>query len=53
MTKGERIAYALKKEVCRDSFSEWLETWEIDKEDFEKFVAAGKEAVKEDWQEEK
>ena len=41
MTKGERIAYAIEKEVCRWSLNEWLETWEISREDFQAFMTAG------------
>ena len=45
MTKGETIAYALAKEACRYSLTEWLEEWEISPEDFDKFMEAGKAAV--------
>ena len=45
MTKGETIAYALAKEACRYSLTEWLEEWEISSEDFDKFMEAGKAAV--------
>lgn len=47
MTKGERIEYAIEKEVCRYSFLEWLEEWEIEKADFEKFMEAGKAVLTE------
>ena len=45
MTKGENIAYAIKKEVSRFDFMEWLEEWEISQEDFQKFIEAGIKAV--------
>ncbi len=41
MTKGERIAYAIEKEVSRNNLTEWLEWWEIDLEDFQAFMTAG------------
>lgn len=45
MTKGERIEYAIKKAVSEYSFRDWLETWDIKKEEWEKFMTAGKEAL--------
>ena len=41
MTKGERIAYAIEKEVSRNDLTEWLEWWEIKMEDFQAFMTAG------------
>lgn len=43
-TKGETIAYAIKKECQRDSLVEWCESWEITLSDFYDFLAAGQEA---------
>lgn len=42
MNTGEKIAYAVFKEVARYSFIDWLETWEISEEDWDKFMEAGK-----------
>ena len=39
MTKGERISYAIDKELCRNSLVEWCEEWEIDMDDYEKQTA--------------
>lgn len=47
MSKGEKIKYAIFKEVSRYSFREWLESWEIDKADWDKFMEAGKKALDE------
>ena len=41
MTKGGQIAYALEKEMCRNSLEELLEYWQISYEDYEKFIRAG------------
>ena len=48
MKKGETIKYAITKEVSRYSFREWLETWEIDKADWDKFMEAGRKVLDED-----
>jgi len=48
MNKGVHIAYAISKEVCRDSFYEWLKTWEIKREDFDKFIQSGVAAFSEE-----
>ena len=48
MTKGERICYAIDKEVCRFSLVEWCEEWGIDKDDYEKFMEAGAKALPEE-----
>ena len=48
MTKGERIAYAIEKEVSRNNLTEWLEWWEIDLEDFQAFMNAGVAGVDKD-----
>ena len=48
MTKGERIAYAIEKEVSRNNLTEWLEWWEIDLEDFQAFMTAGVAGVDKD-----
>ena len=45
MKKGEEIKYAITKEVSRYSFVEWLEEWEIDEADWDKFMEAGKKAL--------
>lgn len=47
MTKGEQIAYAIEKEMCRNSLEELLEYWEISYEDYEKFIQAGIHGVDE------
>lgn len=51
MTKGERISYALDKEVCRNSLIEWCEEWEIDMGDYYKFLEAGEKALPEEEEE--
>lgn len=48
MNTGEKIAYAVFKEVARYSFIDWLETWEISKEDWDKFMEAGKKVFEDD-----
>ncbi len=48
MTKGERIMYYVLKEVSRYSLVEWLEDRDIKEEDFEKFLAAGRDAVEDE-----
>lgn len=48
MTKGERIAYAIEKEVSRNNLTEWLEWWEIDLEDFQAFMTVGVAGVDKD-----
>lgn len=45
MKKGEEIKYAIIKEVSRYSFVEWLESWGINREDWDKFMEAGKNAL--------
>lgn len=45
MTNGEKIEYAIRKEVSSFSFIEWLNNWDIGEVDFDKFMEAGKEAV--------
>ena len=45
MTKGQQIEYAIFKAVSEHSFVDWLETWGISKEDWEKFMNAGKAAL--------
>lgn len=45
LSKGENIAYAIEKEVCRNSFIEWLKEWDIEEEDFYDFMDAGKQAI--------
>ena len=45
MTKGERIEYAIEKEVKRYSFVEWCEEWGISEEDWDKFMDAGRKAL--------
>lgn len=47
MKKGEKIKYAIFKEVSSYSFREWLEVWEIDKADWDKFMEAGRKALDE------
>lgn len=41
MTTGEKIAYAIEKEMCRNNLEELLEYWEINYEDYAKFIQAG------------
>lgn len=45
MKKGAEIKYAITKEVSRYSFVEWLECWEIDRKDWDKFMEAGEKAL--------
>ena len=52
MTKGERIEYAIMKEVTRYSFVEWCEEWDISEEEWEKFMTAGKEVLPQEESEE-
>ena len=44
MTKGQQIEYAIFKAVSEYSFVDWLENWGISKEDWNKFMGAGKAA---------
>lgn len=44
-TKGQQIEYAIFKAVSEYSFVDWLETWGISEEDWEKFMNAGKAAL--------
>ena len=43
MDKGNKIAYAIFKEVSRFSFYEWLKEWDIEEVDWDKFIKAGVE----------
>lgn len=43
MDKGNKIAYAIFKEVSRFSFYEWLKEWDIEEADWDKFIKAGVE----------
>lgn len=45
MTKGQQIEYAIFKAVSEYSFVDWLKTWEISKEDWKRFIDAGKAAL--------
>jgi len=45
MTKGQQIEYAIFKAVSEYSFVDWLETWGIEEEDWDKFMDAGKTAL--------
>ena len=45
MTKGEYIKYAIQKTVSEYSFLEWLEMWDIEEEDWNKFMSEGSKAV--------
>jgi len=45
MTKGQQIKYAIFKTVSEYSFVDWLETWGIEEEDWDKFMDAGKAAL--------
>lgn len=45
MKKGEEIKYAITKEVSMYSFVEWLKSWGIDREDWDKFMEAGEKAL--------
>lgn len=47
MTKGEKISYAILKEVSRYSFIDWLKEWGISEEDFNVFINAGTKAINE------
>ena len=51
MTKGERISYAIDKEVCRYSLVEWCEGWGIDRDEYEKFLEVGAKALPEEEEE--
>ena len=44
-TKGQQIEYAIFKAVSEYSFVDWLETWGIKEEDWDKFMDAGKAAL--------
>ena len=44
-TKGQQIEYAIFKAVSEYSFVDWLETWGIEEEDWDKFMDAGKAAL--------
>ena len=44
-TKGQQIEYAIFKAVSEYSFVDWLETWGIKEEDWNKFMNAGKAAL--------
>ncbi len=48
MTKGQQIAYAIKKTVSEYSFMKWLEMWGISKTEWDKFMNAGILAIDED-----
>ena len=48
MTKGQQIAYAIKKTVSEYSFMEWLEIWDISKAEWDKFMNAGILAIDKD-----
>lgn len=43
MDKGNKIAYAIFKEVSRFSFYEWLKEWDIEEADWDKFIKEGVE----------
>lgn len=45
MTNGENIEYAISKCVSEYSFIEWLETWDISRDDWKTFMDAGRTAV--------
>ena len=46
MTNGENIEYAIFKCVSEYSFIiEWLETWDISRDDWKTFMDAGRTAV--------
>lgn len=45
MTSGENIEYAIFKCVSEYSFIEWLEIWDISREDWKTFIDAGRTAV--------
>lgn len=44
MTKGDDIEYAIFKSVSEYGLDVWLETWEISRADWDKFITAGKSA---------
>lgn len=45
MKKGAEIKYAITKEVSRYSLVDWLESCEIESEDWDKFMEAGEKAL--------
>lgn len=45
MTSGENIENAIFKCVSEFSFIEWLETWDISRDDWKMFIDAGRTAV--------
>lgn len=45
MKKGAKIKYAIIKQVSMYSFIEWLESWEINREDWDNFMKAGEQAL--------
>ena len=52
MTKGEYIKYAIQKTVSEYSFLEWLEMWDIEEKDWNKFISEGSRAVSQEESEE-
>ena len=44
MTMGNDIEYAIFKSVSEYGLDVWLETWEISRADWDKFITAGKSA---------
>ena len=52
MTKGETIAYAIRKECCRVSLVEWCKGWGFTIEEFLEFLSPGQEAFDEKHREE-
>ena len=48
MTKGEKISYAILKEVSRYNFIKWLKEWNISPNEFKTFINAGVKAINEE-----
>lgn len=44
MSKGETIAYAIKKECSSWNLVEWCKNWDITIDEFNAFLRFGKEA---------
>ena len=43
MSKGETIAYAIKKQCSEFSLSDWCEEWDFTIEEFDHFLALGRD----------
>lgn len=47
-SKGDMIAYAIKKECQRYSLVDWCEEWDITIEEFNRFLELGKKGFNAD-----